>query len=221
MEQGSRKNLAFKLSGAAFGLVAMLSISTALGPLVLSEKTSDKSATAIAYKSAEPRSAARPVVKSLPAPEDLGFAFVQEEELRRIAETSRQVADVALREALVELDDFRAEKLENLIEVHAIKIESLNEAIAEIVAQQAIPEAIKINVVTDLEGELEKARSKLSELENRAVTFSYKISEAALHSTPKYQCDETIVVDECDGTCEKETETNGNSKGSVEAFYWI
>lgn len=230
MEQGSRINLMLKLAGSAFGLVAMLSIAAAFGPTVFPDKTSaffiEKNSPDAPVASIAPADRTSIIHSQIPEEvEDVGLAFAKEAEINLITEARLQQVELdrAFHEARIAVRESAVENFERLIDMHSSKVEALSEAIEEIQGEISVPVAIKEVMIADLEMQMDNADEKLSEIQKRVESFAYHRSEAKSFPLPlpNNQCDETIIFEKCEGECAAPADEEGDSKGSVEAFYWI
>ncbi|VAW06941.1 hypothetical protein MNBD_ALPHA01-2229 [hydrothermal vent metagenome] len=204
MIQGNYKKLFFKLSGAALGLVAMLAVTLSLSPDFVPDKTPKADMSRPSGTSPDQRAA------------------ILRQEFDIVVEGSMQIADPALGKARIALEELEFSHYEKMVEGKLATIEALNDTMAEITGQMAIPGDLKENILANLEVQLEEVEKKLSKLEDFAVVFSYKGILPQSKYSIKSNCDKAdVIIESGDEENSVEPSGRGNQKNSTEAFFWI
>ncbi len=197
MIQGNYKKLFFKLSGAALGLVAMLAVTLSLSPDFVTDKTIKADMSRYSGMSPDQKTA------------------ILNREFDIVVEGSMKMADPAL-------EEFEFSQYEKLIISKSATVDALNDTIADIAGQTAIPGDLKANILADLEMQLEEVEKKLNKLENYAMVFSYKGILPQSKYSIKSSCDKTdVIIESGDEENSAEPDGRGNQKNATEAFFWI
>ncbi len=203
MIQGNYKKLFFKLSGAALGLVAMLAVTLLLSPDFVTDKGPRADMSRYSDTSSDQRAA------------------ILRQEFDIVVEGSMNIADPALGKARIALEELEFSHYEKMIEGKLAAIGALNDTMAEITGQMAIPGDLKENILANLEVQLEEVEKKLSKLESYALVFSYKgILPQSKYS--KSNCNKAdVIIESGDEENNVEPSGRGSQKNSTEAFFWI
>ncbi|MBL4802027.1 MAG: hypothetical protein JKY45_09035 [Emcibacter sp.] len=214
MEQGNYKTLFLKLSGAAVGLVAMLSLAITLGQNQISVENSSISS---------PENYTQ---------EDLDVRRALNRQFNIVVEPSIELGMVVVNEAQLNAEKLKIEHVKKRLIVKSKMVEQLSYAIEKIVHQVSIPMAIKEEILADLQRSLADNDKALNELERNMADLSYVISLSSLQYKDASKCSKEIIIETCDDQCQKneailegEDPVDGNARGkntgSLEKFSWI
>lgn len=195
--EGRYKTLLLKLSGAAFGLAAMLSLSAALGPILLSHDDEGR-------------------ISDIASPHMVVDFPKMDKDIRLAVESALHNADLAM-------ETVGIDRLQLIVAAHAGKAEAYRQALERMELEIAVPKAIRQEVIDRLEQKLAKAERKLRKFKIYVAEYSFDKSYPYSIPAPKTpaKCSETEIIKDADKQVPVEGVGRSGGKRTSEAFYWI